>query len=651
MADKKNPNKKDLPEKGTKKQTGKKAPKATAKAGAKSGDSNKWYQSVIAFILLRKSIILMVLAVIALVGITATILHFTFNKNTAPTLVPTASDTVHYVTDENGVAITNANGETITMKKEPVFVEVTDKNGKPLKDKDGNKLTTVVYKEFDYTMNVPVTNESGETKLDGSGNVVTTNVVLPQNPNEQGGGLVLGTSTVPVTDGKGNTIADNDGNIHTSIIEFTSNPIQVEPATLQWKTSYGGTQADYFSSIALASDGNYIASNITNSKDGNMTEFKQTGYQTPYTVLMKYDDNGNIIWKKALGSSRGNFEITDVITNPDGTFYGVGYGKNIGGTTGKGYYDGFVAKYDANGNELWIKVFGTSTVDYFNAGFRSSDGGIVAAGSVGSNDKDAAGFNKPANKSAACIVKYDTNGNLVFKNVIGGNGDVFYDVCQSKDGGIFCIGRFSSGDLFKAMGMTDSGVVKFSSDGKFQDVSPIAGTGNDLFSGITACKDGGVVVVGRSTSNDDGNADSFFSGSLASRGGYDAYIIKYKENLSVEFANPFRGQNDDDLVDIVEKADGTFVAVGSSNSSTRDLKGITTRGGDDIVIAAFDKRGTLTWARSFGGTLDESATSVCLASDGGYAVAGRTLSKNIDMNGLAQYVNGKSVGVIAKFPK
>ena len=35
----------------------------------------------------------------------------------------------------------------------------------------------------------------------------------------------------------------------------------------------------------------------------------------------------------------------------------------------------------------------------------------------------------------------------------------------------------------------------------------------------------------------------------------------------------------------------------------------------------------------------------------GYVVAGRTLSKDIDMKGISQYVNGKSVGVIAKFPE
>jgi hypothetical protein len=127
--------------------------------------------------------------------------------------------------------------------------------------------------------------------------------------------------------------------------------------------------------------------------------------------------------------------------------------------------------------------------------------------------------------------------------------------------------------------------------------------------------------------------------------------MKFKDSLEIDFARPLRGQYNDDLVAVAEKEDGSFVAAGCSNSSTRDLKGITTRGGDDIVIASFSKNGELTWARSFGGTNDESANDICLSPKGGYLIAGRTLSKNIDMVGIAQYVNGKSVGVLAKFPE
>ncbi len=575
------------------------------------------------------------------------------------------------VTDENGEQKTTLQGEAVTDEngKEKTTVSydvVTDENGEEkttlqgeaVTDNKGNTLTTVIYENVDVTVNVPVTNNKGEEVTNSKGETVTEQVVIQQDPNAQkpGGSVVLGTTGVPITDGMGNTALDQNSEPYTQMQEITSNPSTVEPAAIQWKCSLGGTEADYFSSIDSDSDGNFIAANITNSKNGDFKGFESLGYKTPYTVLVKYNKKGNEVWRKAIGSKSGLLVLNDVIVNKDGSFYAVGYGKNVGGVNvskdpTKGYYDATVYKFDKDGNELWHKVFGTSTVDLFNAGTLSSDGGIIAVGTVGTNDGDAAGFNKPALESAACIVKYDSNGKLVWKNVVGGNTDTFNDVCVEKDGGIYCVGNFASGNLFPCLGKTDGGVVKFTSKGKFDSATPIAGTGNDLFSGITACKTGGVVIVGRSNSNDLSHPDSLFIDNMGSRGGYDAYIIKLDETLGISFAKPFRGQYDDNLVDIVEKEDGSFVAVGCSNSSTRDFKGITTRGGDDIVIASFDLYGNLTWARSFGGTADESAYAVCISPKGGYAVAGRTLSKNIDMAGIAQYVNGKSVGVIVNFPE
>lgn len=628
----------------------------------------------------NKKLLAIIIPVIAVLVIGAVVLAVVLKKADDKGKLPTNVSTkefVFYATEENGVAITDDAGMAVTLIPETTVVPVTtaktevvkDKNGVPVTEESGEVLTTTIYEEVteesgevlttvvyqDVVVTVPVdvTDKNGETVTDGAGEIVTEIVTVPQNPNDQkpGDGIVMGTSSAAITDGQGNTAVDNNGQVFTTIIEITSNPNTVAPADIEWKTSSGGTEADYFSSIDVLSDGNYISANVTNSKNGDFQKFAELGFATPYTVLTKYDDKGNEIWRQAVGSKKGLHVVTDVIATDDGGFYAVGYGKNVGGVTGKGYYDGMVYKYNKKGEEVWHKVFGTSTVDLFNAATLCSDGGIIVVGSVGNNNGDAAGFDKPKNESAACIVKYDPNGNLVWKNIVGGNTDTFNDVCISKEGNIFCVGNFASGNLFKNLGKTDGGVVKFSPSGKYLDATPLAGTGNDLFSGITSCKTGGVVVVGRSNSNDVDSADSIFTGNLGSRGGYDAYLIKLDETLGISFARPFRGQYDDELVDVVEREDGTFIATGSSNSSTRDFKGITTRGGDDIVIACFDIHGNLSWARSFGGTADESATAVCLAPKGGYVIAGRTLSKNIDMNGIAQYVNGKSVGVIAKFPE
>ena len=559
---------------------------------------------------------------------------------------------IFVVTDENGVAVTDESGVPVTYVAETEYVNVTDANGSIVTDADGNNVTTVVYKEQEVTVNVKVTDEKGEQVTNSKGEGVTKNEILNQDPNKADGDkVVLGTTAVAVTDGQGNTAVDNAGNVFTTIVELTSNPVTVEPAAIDWKASLGGTAEDYFSSIETDKDGNYIAANVTNSKDGQFKEYESLGYAAPYTVLVKYDKSGNIKWQKAIGHRRGTLQIMDILTNDDGTFYAIGYGKNVGGVNGRGYYDGAVFKFDKDGNEIWHKIFGSSTVDMFNGGTKTSDGGIVVVGTVGNNDFDAEGFNKNELESAACIVKYDSEGNLVWKNIVGGNKDYFNGVAEGTDGNLFAVGTFYSDNLFEGLGSSDGGVVKFSAKGKYVGVAPIAGRGIESFKGITACENGGIVVVGKSNSSDSGNVDSAFVGDVASRGGYDAYIIKFDNDLKREFIKPFRGQYDDDLVAVVEKEDGTYIAVGKSNSSSRDLKGITTRGGDDMVIASFDKYGNLTWARSFGGTQNESANAICLAEKEGYIIAGRTLSKDIDMKGISQYVNGRSVGVIAKFPE
>ena len=585
------------------------------------------------------------------------------------------------VTDINGVPVTNQNGEPVTVIPQTEIHTYTDTNG--------NTLTTVVNKEVAVT--VPVTNEKGEYVTDKNGEVVTeeikyvpttkapdpivigTSSVYETDPsgevvtNESGEAVtsvveittipatsnsdILGTTAIPMTDGQGNTAVDENGNVFTTIVELTSNPIAVEPADIEWKASRGGTQSDYISSIAPLKNDGYIAAVVTNSKDGNYKEYSELKYSVPYTVLTKYKKNGDIDWEKVVGSKKGMTAITTVVPTDDGGFYAVGYGKNVGGVTGKGYYDGVVYKFDKKGEQEWYKTFGTSTVDLFNGATLTSDGGIIAVGSVGNNDGDAKGFKKPALESAACIVKYSSDGKLLWKNIVGGNQDTFNGVAEASDGNIFVVGDFYSGNLFTALGSSDSAVVKFSPIGEYLDVAPIAGKGIENFPAISACKNGGVVVVGRSNSTDAGSTESFFVADLASRGGYDSYIIKFKNDLSIEFANPFRGQYDDALTSVVEAEDGTFIAAGYSNSSSRDFKGITTRGGDDIVIASFNKFGSLSWARSFGGTKSDSANAICLGSDGGYLVAGKTLSNDIDMKGIAQYVNGKSVGVIVKFPE
>lgn len=531
-------------------------------------------------------------------------------------------------------------------------IVVTDTNGVPVTDVNGEVITV---SPEDVTVQIPVTDVSGNAVTDVSGNVVTEVVTVNTNTNGTTNANGVGTTSVLVTDGKGNTGVDEQGNPITTIINVTEAPtIDVEPAKTEWKNTQGGSANDKYKDVILTADGCYITANVTNSRDGDFAQYKDMNLSVPYTVLTKYDKEGEVIWQKVFGSDKGSLEIVALSPAEKGAFYAVGYGKAIENLEISGWYDAAIYKIDKNGKIDWVKKFGTSTVDIINDVVTASNGDAIVVGSAGNNDGDAEGSGGNRNESKAFIMRYSDSGKLLWKEFAGGNMDTFTGVAEGTDGSIYALGNFYSGKMFPALGKCDSGVVKYSSDGVMMKKTAIAGTGIDEFKGITATSDGGVVICGTSDSSDTNETcpDSFFKGDLASRGGYDSYIIKYTNDLTIRFATPVRGQNNDTATSVIELPNGNYIMAGSTNSSTRDFKGVTTRGKKDIFVASFNELGVLVWVRSFGGTENDGALALCNGADGGYVVVGESLSNNVDLEGIAPYGgNGKSLAVMVKFPE
>ncbi len=545
------------------------------------------------------------------------------------------------VTDENGVPVTDVNGDVITVTPETGVYYLTDVFGNIMTDVNGNQLTTVEFK--DIAVQIPVTDMNGVVVTDENGNAVMQNITIKptasNNKNTTSGNYV-GTSSVLVTDGKGNTGVDEQGNLITTIVNITEAPtINIEPAKTEWKNTQGGSAADKYEDVILTSDGCYITTNVSNSKDGDFAKYKELNYSAPYTILTKYNNDGEIVWQKVMGSSKGLLEIVALSPCKDGSFYAVGFGRAIEDIAIKGYYDGAIYKIDKNGNVQWVKTIGTSTVDLFNDVVTASNGDAIVVGSLGNNDGDAKDSGGNANESKAVILRYSSSGDLLWKKYAGGNMDTFVGVAEGTDGSLYALGNFYSGKLFPALGKCDSGVVKYSKDGKVLAKTPIAGSGIDEFKGITATSDGGILVCGSSDSADteETTPNSFFKNDFAARGAYDSYMIKYKNDLEIDFVTPVRGQNNDTATSVLELPNGTYIMAGSTNSSTRDFKGVTTRGKKDIFVAGVNSNGTLMWVRSFGGTESDGALALCKGADGGYVVVGETFSNNVDLDNISPF--------------
>ncbi len=86
----------------------------------------------------------------------------------------------------------------------------------------------------------------------------------------------------------------------------------------------------------------------------------------------------------------------------------------------------------------------------------------------------------------------------------------------------------------------------------------------------------------------------------------------------IPWAKAFGLSNWDTGVQFCETSDGGYVIAGCTKSSGS--------GGYDILVLKINSSGNILWAKTFGGSGDEEANSMCKTSDGGYLVAGYTNS-------------------------
>jgi len=141
----------------------------------------------------------------------------------------------------------------------------------------------------------------------------------------------------------------------------------VNSATLndEWNRTFGGGDDDWAYFVQQTNDGGYVLVGLTQS----------FGAGNDDVWLIKTDANGNEIWSKTFGGSKGERGYCVRQTN-DGGYIIAGYTMSFGA----GGYDAWLIKTDANGNEIWNKTFGKERTDWGYSIQQTSDGGYIIAG-------------------------------------------------------------------------------------------------------------------------------------------------------------------------------------------------------------------------------------------------------------------------------
>lgn len=114
-------------------------------------------------------------------------------------------------------------------------------------------------------------------------------------------------------------------------------------------------------------------------------------------------------------------------------------------------------------------------------------------------------------------------------------------------------------------------------------------------------------------------------------GSLDAWIIRTDNAGNILWQKCYGGSGSEKFQSICKTMDGGYVLVGTSNSNDGDVTGV--HGSGDFWVVKIDSAGTIKWQKALGGTLSETGRSIQQTSDGGYMVAGITLSNNGDVTG------------------
>jgi len=189
---------------------------------------------------------------------------------------------------------------------------------------------------------------------------------------------------------------------------------------------------------------------------------------------------------------------------------------------------------------------------------------------------------------------------IAFAKTFGGSyTDFAYSVQQTSDGGYIVAGWTSSfgagGDVF---------LLKTDASGNLQWAKTFGGGNWDYAWSVQQTSDGGYIVAGYTRSFGAGYDDVF--------------LLKTDASGNLQWAKTFGGIYDDWAFSVQQTSDGGYIVAGWTISFGA--------GGADVFLLKTDASGNLQWAKTFGGSFDDWAYSVQQTSDGGYIVAGYTLS-------------------------
>ena len=326
--------------------------------------------------------------------------------------------------------------------------------------------------------------------------------------------------------------------------------------------------------------------------------------------------------------------------------------------------DGFIAKFNSNGQVLWSTYYGGSNDECIYSSELDKYGSIVVSGQTTSQNNIASVGSYQTSLSGnldAFIAKFDSMGFRQWGTYYGGNnGASSRSITTDSTGNIFVTGFTSSttgmatsgAHQISLGGADDAFIVKFDGNGTRQWATYFGGSNDDDGYCIATDKVGNVLLAGRTNSTN----------SIATSGAHQTtlgsiFISKFNSAGIRQWGTYYGEPGLSEVYDIKADKFQNVIFCGETGSPT----GIATSGSykatlsiggsNDGYFVKFDSTGVRIWGTYYGGIGAENIASLVIDSSDNIFISGTTEStSDIATTGAFQTsLNGQSDAYFAKF--
>ncbi len=380
-----------------------------------------------------------------------------------------------------------------------------------------------------------------------------------------------------------------------------------------FKNESKNTYFDGLNAIDKIEDG-YIAvgsSDFKRSKGNSWTE----GYEKGKLVL--YDEDYQLLWEKKYDKGY-NTTFFDVDATSDG-YIAVGSGEMSQEQNDNQLRDALIVKYDKDGNIVFEKQFQVLGNAKFTK-VKAVDDGFYVIGQSIFPPMDL-GF---ADNGGGVLVKYDQEGNEVFRSNFGGSKSGLFNDFVISDDGIYVVGKDAANTGL---------LVKYSMDGERLWIKNYSYTDSLGFSSIVEHNDQLVVVGATKVKDDDSDYDT------------DGLLLKYDKDgkllMDEKFTVNERVEEDNKAIEtsvsmdrfnavVIDEDDNIVIAgqVAVKDEEESDSQRNVFRYNGLFMKYSWD--GELLEHREIGGSRDDYFTGIRLEEDH-YLITGYANSKDQDL--------------------